>query len=204
MRSRPSLAPAARRSLTGTGAGGLSQEATLTWPCEQAVRNFDPCISCATHAVKARIERDWRRVARVVIGVGNDLRGDDAAGWETVRRLSASGSLVLHEHAGDAPGLISLWGPNDHVVIVDAVVSDDPPGTILEIDALAGRLPAAVSWATTHGAGIAEGVELARALGLLPRSLVVVGIVARRFDLGAPMTSEVEQAVDEVVRRLRG
>jgi coenzyme F420-reducing hydrogenase alpha subunit len=30
----------------------------LTWQCEQAVRNFDPCISCATHAVKVRIERD--------------------------------------------------------------------------------------------------------------------------------------------------
>ncbi|MBK6406305.1 MAG: nickel-dependent hydrogenase large subunit [Holophagales bacterium] len=31
---------------------------TLTWQCEQAVRNYDPCISCATHAVRVRIERD--------------------------------------------------------------------------------------------------------------------------------------------------
>jgi len=30
----------------------------LTWKCEQAVRNYDPCISCATHAVRVRIERD--------------------------------------------------------------------------------------------------------------------------------------------------
>lgn len=143
-------------------------------------------------------------MARIVIGVGNDLRGDDAAGWETVRRLVPSPSLVLHEHAGDAPGLVSLWGPEDDVVIVDAVVSGDPPGTILELDALAGSLPAAVSWATTHGAGVAEGIELARALGQLPRSLVVVGIVARQFDLGAPMTPEVEGAVAEVARRLAG
>ena len=143
-------------------------------------------------------------MARVVIGVGNDLRGDDAAGWETVRRLLPSPSLVLHEHPGDAPGLVSLWGPDDEVVIVDAVVADAPPGTVLEVDALAGELPAAVSWATTHGAGVAEGVALARALGLLPKRLVVLGIVARRFDLGTPMTPEVERAVDEVVRRLRG
>jgi hydrogenase maturation protease len=141
---------------------------------------------------------------RVVVGVGNDLRGDDAAGWEVVRRLSPSASLRLHEHAGDAPGLAGLWDPEDDVVIVDAVVADAPPGTIFEIDALAEGLPATVSWATTHGTGVAEGVEMARALGLLPRSLVVVGIVARRFDLGAPMTEEVERAVDEVVRRLRG
>lgn len=142
-------------------------------------------------------------MARIVVGVGNDLRGDDAAGWETVRRLAPTRALVLHEHGGDAPGLVSLWGPDDDVVIVDAVVSKDPPGTIVEIDALAAPVPADVSWATTHAAGVAEGIELARVLGLLPKSLKLVGISARNFDLGAPMTPEVEAAVQEVVSRLR-
>jgi coenzyme F420-reducing hydrogenase alpha subunit len=30
----------------------------LTWRCEQVVRNYDPCISCATHFLKLRIERE--------------------------------------------------------------------------------------------------------------------------------------------------
>lgn len=30
----------------------------LTWKCEQAVRNYDPCISCATHFLKLDIERE--------------------------------------------------------------------------------------------------------------------------------------------------
>ncbi|PWB74182.1 Ni/Fe hydrogenase subunit alpha [candidate division GN15 bacterium] len=30
----------------------------LTWQCEQAVRNYDPCISCATHALKVKINRE--------------------------------------------------------------------------------------------------------------------------------------------------
>jgi sulfhydrogenase subunit alpha len=29
----------------------------LTWRCEQAVRNHDPCISCATHFLKLHLER---------------------------------------------------------------------------------------------------------------------------------------------------
>ncbi len=33
-------------------------EAELTWQCEQAVRNYDPCISCATHFLKLTIDRD--------------------------------------------------------------------------------------------------------------------------------------------------
>jgi coenzyme F420-reducing hydrogenase alpha subunit len=30
----------------------------LTWYCEQAVRNYDPCISCSCHFLKLRIERE--------------------------------------------------------------------------------------------------------------------------------------------------
>src|SRR5262249_29418690 len=32
-------------------------EEKLTWHCEQAVRNYDPCISCSTHFLKLKIER---------------------------------------------------------------------------------------------------------------------------------------------------
>jgi sulfhydrogenase subunit alpha len=35
----------------------LSEE-KLTWQCEQAIRNYDPCISCATHFLKLTIDRD--------------------------------------------------------------------------------------------------------------------------------------------------
>ncbi len=32
-------------------------EDEATWKCEQAIRNYDPCISCATHALNVVIER---------------------------------------------------------------------------------------------------------------------------------------------------
>ncbi len=35
----------------------LSQE-DLTWQCEQAIRNYDPCISCATHFLNLKIEKE--------------------------------------------------------------------------------------------------------------------------------------------------
>lgn len=35
----------------------LSKE-QLTWKCEQAIRNYDPCISCATHFLRVEIERE--------------------------------------------------------------------------------------------------------------------------------------------------
>ncbi len=32
-------------------------EDKLTWQCEQMVRNYDPCISCATHFLKVKLDR---------------------------------------------------------------------------------------------------------------------------------------------------
>jgi coenzyme F420-reducing hydrogenase alpha subunit len=29
----------------------------LVWRCEQAIRNYDPCISCATHFLKLDVDR---------------------------------------------------------------------------------------------------------------------------------------------------
>jgi sulfhydrogenase subunit alpha len=29
----------------------------LTWRCEQAIRNYDPCISCATHFLDLTVDR---------------------------------------------------------------------------------------------------------------------------------------------------
>jgi coenzyme F420-reducing hydrogenase alpha subunit len=33
-------------------------EAEITWQCEQAIRNYDPCISCATHFLRLHLERE--------------------------------------------------------------------------------------------------------------------------------------------------
>lgn len=35
----------------------LNQE-DLTWKCEQAIRNYDPCISCATHFLKLELDKE--------------------------------------------------------------------------------------------------------------------------------------------------
>jgi coenzyme F420-reducing hydrogenase alpha subunit len=30
----------------------------LQWQCEQVIRNYDPCISCATHFLTLHIDRE--------------------------------------------------------------------------------------------------------------------------------------------------
>ncbi len=33
---------------------------SLQWLCEQTIRNYDPCISCATHCLRLKVQRDFR------------------------------------------------------------------------------------------------------------------------------------------------
>ena len=36
---------------------GLTRD-EMTWKCEQAIRNYDPCISCATHFLKLELKEE--------------------------------------------------------------------------------------------------------------------------------------------------
>jgi hydrogenase maturation protease len=144
----------------------------------------------------------------LVIGVGNAWRRDDAAGLVVAGRLRESSPREVRviEHEGEPLDLIEEWSGARAAVVVDAVSSNASPGTIHRVDALADELPAELFRGSTHALGVAEAVELGRALERLPRRLLVFGIEGARFDAGAGLSPEVERAVarlvDELVRRL--
>ncbi len=140
----------------------------------------------------------------IIIGVGNPFRRDDAAGVAVARRLRGTlpaGGRIL-EREGDLASLLEAWGAADEVVIIDAMSSGATPGTIRRFDAQARRLPAGFARGSTHAFGVAEALDLARALGRLPARVVVYGIEGRDFAAGEGLSPEVAAAVDEVARRV--
>jgi coenzyme F420-reducing hydrogenase alpha subunit len=47
------------RDLLGVVSANLAlPDEDLRWRCEQTIRNYDPCISCATHFLRLTIERE--------------------------------------------------------------------------------------------------------------------------------------------------
>lgn len=137
--------------------------------------------------------------APLIIGIGNPVRGDDAAGLRVVEALGISDTVVQHD--GEPASLIALWEDHEEVVLIDAVTSGAAAGTVVEIDAAASMLPAGMCH-STHALGPAEAVELARALGKLPSRITLLGIEGGEYAFGTGLTEEVEAAVDEVVRRV--
>lgn len=133
---------------------------------------------------------------RLVIGIGNPDRGDDGAGRVAVRALAGRlpPGVGVREHSGTAPELVDWFAAAGAVWIVDAARSGAAPGTLRRFDAAAGPLPASLLGVSSHGLGLGTAVELARALGCLPRVCVVWGVEGARFDVGAAVTPAVAAA----------
>jgi hydrogenase maturation protease len=143
-----------------------------------------------------------------VIGVGNAWAGDDAAGLlvaRIVRERAPSGVGVI-EHEGEPTALLDEWQDAPLAIVVDATSGGGRPGQVRVMDATDAPLPAEVTGTSTHAFGLAEAIELGRALGRLPGRLVVVGVEGSRFEAGAEPSAEVaaalEQAADQVLALL--
>jgi len=155
----------------------------------------------------------------LVIGVGNPLRGDDAAGVLVARRLAAIAGLaitapiaipvvipvVIIEASGEGAALIDCWGGFDRVVLIDAVQSTGAagqPGRVHRFDVVGQPLPSDFFHYSTHAFSVAEAVELARVLGLLPSVMVVIGITGESFAPGSLLSPAVEEAVASVTAEI--
>ena len=136
----------------------------------------------------------------LIVGVGNPDRGDDGAGIHAARRLRP---LRRVAEVTDCSTLLDLWAEEDDVTVIDATSSGAEPGTIVRLDGLCDVLaPSAPR--STHSLGLAESVELARALGKLPSRLTVYGIEASSFHHGESLSPQVEAAVETLARSLGG
>lgn len=144
------------------------------------------------------------RPRTLIIGLGNEYRRDDAVGLVVARRLreAAPEPVQVVEESGEGAGLIESWQGADTVILIDAVHSGAKPGTVHRIDAHARPIAKKFFRFSTHAFGVAEAVELARALGRLPPRLIVYGVEGKSFEAGVGLSPEVEVAAREVVERV--
>jgi len=142
---------------------------------------------------------------RIVLGIGNPDRGDDAAGQAVVRLLRGMLPLDIEVAAqdGEATAVLSRLGGFSEAFLVDACASGLPCGTVQRFDVSMAPLPRDAFGPSTHGFGLAEAIELGRVLGQLPPRCVVYAIEEGSFETGAPMSRPVVLAVADVAGCLR-
>ncbi len=140
----------------------------------------------------------------LVIGIGNPDRGDDAAGLAVARRIREAtrpGEVTVRELVGDQLALLDTWTGAAQVYVVDAVRTGGRPGAVYQFDA-ANMLTDEFRHPGTHTFSLADVVELARALGRMPRHLAGFGIEGATFAIGASLSPQARAAVEHVTSLL--
>ena len=143
------------------------------------------------------------RVPTAVIGIGNEYRGDDAAGLAVARSLADTDDVVVLELPGEGSEIIEALERFDRAFLVDASRSDSEPGRIREFDVSTEPLPVRFFNYSTHAFGLAEAIEVARALGRLPSTVRVFGIEGQSFAAGAELSAAVRESIHQVEQRIR-
>ena len=141
------------------------------------------------------------RTATIIIGVGNPVLTDDSVGLKIAAELRNRGLATAQVHSGGMELMETMTG-YDRAIVIDAMVSGRPPGTIRELGPA--DLPATRNAHSTHDASLPVALELGRMAGLrLPGEIRIWGVEAGDVvTVGEGLTPAVERAVPRVVERV--
>lgn len=145
----------------------------------------------------------------LICGLGQRHRGDDAVGLEVVTAWAAQHPhLAQHPQvrvlALESPGLALLdpLSQAQAALLVDAVVSGAPPGTLhhltpKDLAAFTGGS------ASAHGWGLAETLGLAQTLGMrLAPEIQILGIEGAGMAPGAGLSPAIQAAFPQILHAI--
>lgn len=137
-------------------------------------------------------------MALVILGLGNDLIGDDAIGLLAAQALlpCEGPDVAVRTTAQSGLYLLEYLQGFDDAIVVDSVVGDHP-GTVRE---LRGSDVPEVAVPSAHYVGLPEALALARASGLsVPARLRIFGV---EIDVAQRIGSRPSPAVTACLPRL--
>ncbi len=142
----------------------------------------------------------------VVLGVGNILLRDEGVGVRVIERLQRQyilpGNVRIVDGGTQGLWLLSTIQETDHLIVVDAVLGGDEPGTIYRLTK--NDLPKGLrAKQSAHDSDLVEALNLCALLDAEPKSVVVVGIEPADIQpFGVDLTEKIAAKVDELVLRV--
>ncbi len=146
-------------------------------------------------------------VATLIIGCGNILRGDDAAGPVLVRRMWDRGLPDTVQCADGGTGGMDVafqMRGVPHVILVDACQSGEAPGTLFELDGKEIEHLPPYEGINLHSFRWDHALAFGRWLlkEEYPKQVSVFLIEGESFELGTPLSPVVDASIDRLVEHL--
>ncbi len=140
----------------------------------------------------------------LILGIGNPLMGDDAAGVLVAQQLQLRQGLNVDVIDGgtEGIGLIPVMEQYLRVLVVDAVPMGLAPGTIRRFTWADVRLVRSGENLSLHQSDFTEALLLAEALGCLPAEVIIYGVQPQQIEWDTPISVPVEQALETLIDNL--
>jgi hydrogenase maturation protease len=138
----------------------------------------------------------------LIIGIGNEFRGDDGAGIICARKIKekVNSNASVIESDGDGASLMESWKCFNKVILIDSISSGAKPGTIQKFSGNKAGFSNRNSARSSHLFSVAEAIKTSKILNKLPGNLVTYGIEGKSYELGSKISSEVSKAIRKLVK----
>jgi len=146
----------------------------------------------------------------LVLGVGNILLTDEGIGVRTIEALEQKyrfpDNVELVDGGTAGMELLEIMANQDHVILVDAVNTGAPAGTLVSL--VDDEVPALFrNRISPHQLGISDLLGVMSLTGEIPKHFNLFGVVPYSIDTGIELTEDMlllkEQLVNSVVEKLR-
>jgi len=138
----------------------------------------------------------------LILGVGNLLLTDEGVGIHAVRRLLERGDLpeeIQIVDGGTAGLALMVYLEDvDCLVIVDAMETGGPPGTLVRLSG--NQIPAYMALKVSpHEITLPDFLAAAKLRDLYPREVIVWGVQPESMEVGIDLSPALAARLDELV-----
>ncbi len=139
----------------------------------------------------------------VVLGIGNELMGDDGVGVWAARALRAYGvdnSVEIIEAGTSVMDALDLVPSGADVLVIDAATGGHPPGSVYrfaleDISSQRGM--------SLHETSLPEVFALARLAGAAFGKVIVIGVEPARVEPGIELSQPLKQRMPAILDAIR-
>ena len=140
----------------------------------------------------------------LILGVGNLLLKDEGVGIHVINELEKENlppNVSLMDGGTGGFHLINWLQDYDRIIMIDATLDDNPPGTIRLIQPrYASDFPHLMS---AHEIGLRDMIEAMTLMGNLPEILLIVISAADISEVGTNLSPELQAVVPEIVKLVK-
>jgi len=140
----------------------------------------------------------------LILGVGNFLLEDEGVGIHVIREMEKENlppDVSLMDGGTGGLHLLSWLEGYDRIIMIDATLDDNPPGTIRLIQPVyASDFPPLMS---AHEIGLRDMIEAMSLTGNLPEILLIVVSAAKINEVGTNLSPEIQAVIPEIIQSVK-